>query len=71
MVACLVQLEVVAMMSFIFPPNESSKKSKSTVSCGKKFERRDAQDEVRRISKLAHSKGQDCQINNWILYVLQ
>ena len=55
------------ILSSILLPNESSKKSKSTVSCRKKRERRDAQDEVRRISKLApHSKGQDYQLNKWI-----
>ena len=45
--------ECSSLASFILLPNESSKKSKSTFSCWLKSERRDAQDEVRRISKLA------------------
>ena len=60
-----IKAEMEAMMSgpglptcpIIFLPNESGKKSKSTFSCHPKSERRDAQDEVRRISKLA--KGHD------------
>ena len=51
----------------IFLPNESGKKSKSTFSCHPKSERRDAQDEVRRISKLA--KGHDSPNQQMDLFV--
>ena len=59
--------QVEAMMTFIFLPNgrrvRRVRRANPQFLVGFFSERRDAQDEVRRISKLAHSKGQDCQIN--------